>query len=219
MVWLWAGAPPRGSEIRVPLYLHQVQKPGRNEERHSVHQEHKGAWYEVKQKTRKRHDSVSKEAHWNSTISRWRKPFWRQPIAWHAIQTGGKGAISDLWKKTDTGRAKHLHRYFYICVKNIDQHKKRDQAEETLEALNQLSKVYNGLKTWAWEWALNIKRCLNAQGKENLREYYRAVVYNDIIENSAAWSSLTEQNAQHYWMATERIFSSSIEFAVDSNRT
>lgn len=121
-------------------------------------------------------------------------------------------------KKADTGRAKHLHRYFHIYVKNIDQHKKRDQAEETLEALNRIIKDNNGLKTWALGMSVKYKAMLERAKERKSAQYYRTVVYNDIIE-ILPQSSLTAQNAQHYWMTTERIFSSSIGRSLMSNRT
>lgn len=150
----------------------------------AFHQEHKGADTEVSRKPRKRRSSVSKEA----------LEQYNQPLKEAILTTTYRLARNELavkaqyqtYEKADTGRAKHLHRYFHIYVKNIDQHKKRDQAEETLEALNRIIKDNNGLKTWALGMSVKYKAMLERAKERKSAQYYRTVVYNDIIENSAA---------------------------------
>lgn len=75
---------------------------------------------------------------------------------------------------------------FTYTSKILTNTKKRDQAEETLEALNRIIKDNNGLKTWALGMSVKYKAMLERAEERKSAQYYRTVVYNDIIENSAA---------------------------------
>ena len=75
---------------------------------------------------------------------------------------------------------------FTYTSKILTNTKKRDQAEETLEALNRIIKDNNGLKTWALGMSVKYKAMLERAKERKSAQYYRTVVYNDIIENSAA---------------------------------
>jgi len=75
---------------------------------------------------------------------------------------------------------------FTYTSKILTNTKKRDQAEETLEALNRIIKDNNGLKTWALGMSDKYKAMLERAKERKSAQYYRTVVYNDIIENSAA---------------------------------
>ena len=55
-----------------------------------------------------------------------------------------------------------------------------------MEALNRIIKDNNGLKTWALGMSVKYKAMLERAKERKSAQYYRTVVYNDIIENSAA---------------------------------
>ena len=74
---------------------------------------------------------------------------------------------------------------FTYAAKILTNTKKKDQAEETLEALNRIIKDNDGLKTWALGMSVKYKAMLEKAQERKSAQYYRTVVYNDIIENSA----------------------------------
>ena len=56
---------------------------------------------------------------------------------------------------------------------------------ELFEALNRIIKDNDGLKTWALGMSVKYKAMLEKAQERKSAQYYRTVVYNDIIENSA----------------------------------
>ena len=74
---------------------------------------------------------------------------------------------------------------FTYAAKILTNIKKKDQAEETFEALNRIIKDNDGLKTWALGMSVKYKAMLERAKERKSAQYYRTVVYNDIIENSS----------------------------------
>ena len=70
--------------------------------------------------------------------------------------------------------------------KLLTNQKKKDQAEESFEALNRIIANNDGLKYWALGMCERFKEMLKNAAEKKSAQYYRVVVYNDIVENSAA---------------------------------
>ena len=64
--------------------------------------------------------------------------------------------------------------------------KKADQAEEAIEALNRIIKNNGSLKYWVLGMCEKFKDMLQKSIEKKSAQYYRVVVYNELIENSAA---------------------------------
>ena len=151
----------------------------------AVHQEHKGADTEIGRKPRKRRSTVNKE-----TLEQY-----NQPLAESILTTTYRLARNELEAKaqyqTYEEKLTPDERNIFIDVftyaaKILTNTKKKDQAEETLEALNRIIKDNDGLKTWALGMSVKYKAMLEKAQERKSAQYYRTVVYNDIIENSAA---------------------------------
>lgn len=189
MTDLWFDYEPvRRRGVRKYEFLYIFIKYKNREEMKSVrafHQEHKGADTEVSRKPRKRRSSVSKEA----------LEQYNQPLKETILTTTYRLARNELAVKaqyqTYEKRLTPEERNIFIDIftytsKILTNTKKRDQAEETLEALNRIIKDNNGLKTWALGMSVKYKAMLERAKERKSAQYYRTVVYNDIIENSAA---------------------------------
>ena len=70
--------------------------------------------------------------------------------------------------------------------KLLTNQKKKDQAEEALEALNRIIQDNGSLKYWVLGMCMRFTELLRASAEKKSAQYYRVVVYNDIIERSAA---------------------------------
>lgn len=68
---------------------------------------------------------------------------------------------------------------FTYAAKILTNIKKKDQAEETFEALNRIIKDNDGLKTWALGMSVKYKAMLEKAQERKSAQYYRTVVYND----------------------------------------
>ena len=150
----------------------------------AFHQEHKGADTEIGRKPRKRRSTVNKE-----TLEQY-----NQPLAESILTTTYRLARNELEAKaqyqTYEEKLTPDERNIFIDVftyaaKILTNTKKKDQAEETLEALNRIIKDNDGLKTWALGMSVKYKAMLEKAQERKSAQYYRTVVYNDIIENSA----------------------------------
>lgn len=86
--------------------------------------------------------------------------------------------------------------YMYVA-KILTNTNKRDQAEEALEALNRVIKDNGSLTAWAMGMCVKFQGILEkarAQGeKPKSAQYYRTVVFSDIVENSAETISAGNQ--------------------------
>lgn len=189
MTDLWFDYEPvRRRGVRKYEFLYIFIKYKNREEMKSVrafHQEHKGADTEVSRKPRKRRSSVSKEA----------LEQYNQPLKEAILTTTYRLARNELavkaqyqtYEKKLTPEERNIFiDIFTYTSKILTNTKKRDQAEETLEALNRIIKDNNGLKTWALGMSVKYKAMLESAKERKSAQYYRTVVYNDIIENSAA---------------------------------
>lgn len=85
-----------------------------------------------------------------------------------------------------------LNDIFTYTSKILTNEKRRDEAEDMLECLKRISADNNGLRTWALGLGLKLinihkKNVANApNGVDKSAQYYRAVVYNETIENSTS---------------------------------
>lgn len=70
--------------------------------------------------------------------------------------------------------------------KLLTNQKKKDQAEEALTALNRIIKDNGSLKLWALGMCGRFQEMLKNTAEKKSAQYYRVVVYNDIMESSAA---------------------------------
>ena len=188
MTDLWFDYEPvRRRGVRKYEFLYIFIKYKNREEMKNVrafHQEHKGADTEIGRKPRKRRSTVSKE-----TLEQY-----NQPLAESILTTTYRLARNELEAKaqyqTYEEKLTPDERNIFIDVftyaaKILTNTKKKDQAEETLEALNRIIKDNDGLKTWALGMSVKYKAMLEKAQERKSAQYYRTVVYNDIIENSA----------------------------------
>ena len=74
---------------------------------------------------------------------------------------------------------------FTYTAKILTNINKRDQAEETLDSLNRIIRDNAGLKTWAMGLCVKFTEMFEKATERKAAQYYRTVVYNDTIENSA----------------------------------
>lgn len=85
-----------------------------------------------------------------------------------------------------------LNDIFTYTSKILTNEKRRDEAEDMLACLKRISADNNGLRTWALGLGLKVinihkKNVANApNGVDKSAQYYRAVVYNETIENSTS---------------------------------
>lgn len=147
MTDLWFDYEPvRRRGVRKYEFLYIFIKYKNREEMKSVrafHQEHKGADTEVSRKPRKRRSSVSKEA----------LEQYNQPLKEAILTTTYRLARNELavkaqyqtYEKKLTPEERNIFiDIFTYTSKILTNTKKRDQAEETLEALTGLSKIITG---------------------------------------------------------------------------
>ena len=78
-----------------------------------------------------------------------------------------------------------LANVFTYAAKILTNQNKQDQAEETLEALNGIIQNNHGLKSWALGELEKFSVMLKQDVEKKSAQYYRTVVYSDIVENSA----------------------------------
>ena len=189
MTDLWFDYEPvRRRGVRKYEFLYIFIKYKNREEMKSVrafHQEHKGADTEVSRKPRKRRSSVSKEA-----LEQYDQPL-KEAILTATYRLARNELAVKAQYQTYEKKLTPEERNIFIDIftytsKILTNTKKRDQAEETLEALNRIIKDNNGLKTWALGMSVKYKAMLERAKERKSAQYYRTVVYNDIIENSAA---------------------------------
>ena len=115
-----------------------------------------------------------------------------------------KAEYSELEKLLSAEERNILEDIFTYTSKILTNQKKREQAEETLEALNRIIKDNNGLKTWALGMCSKFKTMFASSTERKSAQYYRTVVYNEIAENTA----VTIENGKQWlnWNGTKRTF-------------
>ena len=74
---------------------------------------------------------------------------------------------------------------FTYTAKILTNTNRCDQAEETLDSLNRIIHDNAGLKTWALGLCVKFTEMFEKATERKSAQYYRTVVYNDTIENSA----------------------------------
>lgn len=80
--------------------------------------------------------------------------------------------------------------------KLLTNRKKSDQAAEALEALNRIIKNNGSLKYWILGMCEKFRDMLQKATEKKSAQYYRVVVYNEIIENSAATVMAGQRKAE-----------------------
>ena len=115
-----------------------------------------------------------------------------------------KAEYSELEKLLSAEERNILEDIFTYTSKILTNQKKREQAEETLEALNRIIKDNNGLKAWALGMCSKFKTMFASSTERKSAQYYRTVVYNEIAENTA----VTIENGKQWlnWNGTKRTF-------------
>lgn len=135
----------------------------------------------------------------NVCSEEWRKK-WRSLIG--IIKSMAE--FSTYESKLTAEEKNSLNDIFTYTSKILTNEKRRDEAEDMLECLKRISADNNGLRAWALGLGLKLinihkKNVANApNGVDKSAQYYRAVVYNETIENSTSliadgqmkWNSL-----------------------------
>lgn len=80
--------------------------------------------------------------------------------------------------------------------KLLTNQKKATQAEESLEALNRIIKNNGDLKLWVLGMEEKFKDMLQKATEKKSAQYYRVVVYNELIDNSAATVMAGQRKAE-----------------------
>lgn len=189
MTDLWFDYEPvRRRGVRKYEFLYIFIKYKSKEEMKRVrafHQEHKGADAEIGRKPRKRRSTVSKEelAQYNQPLD---ESILTTTYRLARNEVAAKAQYQTYEEKLTPEERNIFMDIFTYTSKILTNTKKRDQAEETLEALNRIIKDNDGLKTWALGMSVKYKAMLERSQERKSAQYYRTVVYNDIVENSAA---------------------------------
>ena len=115
-----------------------------------------------------------------------------------------KAEYRELEKLLSAEERNILEDIFTYTSKILTNQKKREQAEETLEALNRIIKDNNGLKTWTLGMCSKFKTMFASSTERKSAQYYRTVVYNEIAENTA----VTIENGKQWlnWNGTKKTF-------------
>ena len=82
---------------------------------------------------------------------------------------------------------------FTIVGKILTSTRNPEHNKEAFDALNRIIKDNNGLKTWTFGIATRYKSLLEADGGTKTANYYRKVIFNDLIESSATTIALGER--------------------------
>ncbi len=98
----------------------------------------------------------------------------------------GKAEYSSYEEKLSNDEKNILNDVFTYMSKILTGTSRREQAEAALESLNRIIENNGGLKTFALGMCMKFKELLSTSTTKKSAQYYRTVVYNDIIENSAA---------------------------------
>ena len=98
----------------------------------------------------------------------------------------GKADYASFEDKLSDDEKNILNDIFTYTSKILTSTTRRDEAEEALDSLNRIIKDNKSLKTWALGMCVKFKTMLASPSERKSAQYYRTVVFNDIIENSAA---------------------------------
>lgn len=117
-----------------------------------------------------------------------------EPFSTDILKMKYRKATTEIKNKADyasyedklTGNEKNIcNDIFTYTAKILTNTNKCDQAEETLDSLNRIIHDNAGLKTWALGLCVKFTEMFEKVTERKSAQYYRTVVYNDTIENSA----------------------------------
>lgn len=197
MTDLWFDyVPVRKRGVRKYEYLYIFIKYKNAEEMKKVrafHEEHQNFESEVARKPRKARRVVSDE-----TLEQYNLPLSDSVLGMSyrlaRNEVKAKAQYQDYEEKLSAKERNIFNDVFTILGRILTNTKNQDQAEEALAALNRIIKDNNGLKTWAFGICSKYKHMLEADGGTKSAHYYRKVIFNDLVENSAATIAFGEQN-------------------------
>ena len=89
--------------------------------------------------------------------------------------------------------------------------------KEAFDALNRIIKDNNGLKTWTFGIATRYKSLLEADGGTKTANYYRKVIFNDLIESSATTIALGERAINAHENGLNKLIDFTTVFDEDTN--
>ena len=197
MTDLWFDyVPVRKRGVRKYEYLYIFIKYKNAEEMKKVrafHEEHQNFESEVARKPRKARRVVSDE-----TLEQYNLPLSDSVLGMSyrlaRNEVKAKAQYQDYEEKLSAKERNIFNDVFTILGRILTNTKNQDQAEEALVALNRIIKDNNGLKTWAFGICSKYKHMLEADGGTKSAHYYRKVIFNDLVENSAATIAFGEQS-------------------------
>lgn len=117
-----------------------------------------------------------------------------EPFSTDILKMKYRKATTEIRNKADyasyedklTGNEKNIcNDIFTYTAKILTNTNKCDQAEETLDSLNRIIHDNAGLKTWTLGLCVKFTEMFEKATERKSAQYYRTVVYNDTIENSA----------------------------------
>lgn len=128
----------------------------------------------------------------------WRKK-WRSLIG--IIK--GMAEYTTYEEKLTAEEKNSLNDIFTYTSKILTNEKRRDEAEDMLECLKRISDDNDGLGAWALGLCVKLIEIRGKAGEKKSAQYYRTVVYNETIENSAGliadgqekWSRISPEKA------------------------
>ena len=117
-----------------------------------------------------------------------------EPLSTDILKMKYRKATTEIRNKADyasyedklTDNEKNIcNDIFTYTAKILTNTNRCDQAEETLDSLNRIIHDNAGLKTWALGLCVKFTEMFEKATERKSAQYYRTVVYNDTIENSA----------------------------------
>lgn len=106
---------------------------------------------------------------------------------------------------------------FTIVGKILTSTRNPEHNKEAFDALNRIIKDNNGLKTWTFGIATRYKSLLEADGGTKTANYYRKVIFNDLIESSATTISLGERAINAHENGLNKLIDFTTVFDEDTN--
>ena len=106
---------------------------------------------------------------------------------------------------------------FTIVGKILTSTRNPEHNKEAFNALNRIIKDNNGLKTWTFGIATRYKSLLEADGGTKTANYYRKVIFNDLIESSATTIALGERAINAHENGLNKLIDFTTVFDEDTN--
>ena len=197
MTDLWFDyVPVRKHGVRKYEYLYIFIKYKNADEMKKVrafHEEHQNFESEVARKPRKARRVVSDE-----TLEKYNLPLEESVLTMSyrlaRNEVKAKAQYQNYEEKLSAKERNIFNDVFTILGRILTNTKNQDQAEEALAALNRIIKDNNGLKTWGFGICSKYKHMLETDGGTKSAHYYRKVIFNDLVENSAATIAFGEKS-------------------------